>query len=104
MIIVLKSGATNKDLKVVVKAIETAGFQPHVSKGAEATIVGVIGDERKFPIERFQLFPSVEKIIPVLKPYKLASRDFKPTDTTVKVDGVAFGHGTFSVIAGPCAI
>ncbi|HUR39493.1 MAG TPA: 3-deoxy-7-phosphoheptulonate synthase, partial [Planctomycetota bacterium] len=72
--------------------------------GEETTVIGVIGDERKVDAANFQTLPGVEKVIPILKPYKLASRDFQKKDTVVKVGDVRIGGGTFTVMAGPCAV
>ncbi len=104
MIIVMKSGASVKETSHVIKTIENGGFRPHVSKGEETTVIGVIGDERKIDPAHFQLLPGVDKVIPILKPFKLASRDFKPKDTVVRVGDVEVGGGTFTVMAGPCAV
>src|SRR5204862_5470692 len=105
MIIVMKSGATMKEVSSVLKHIEAQGFKPHMSKGEETTVIGVIGDERKVDAANFQTLPGVEKVIPVLKPYKLASRDFQKKDSVVKVgEHVRIGGGTFTVMAGPCAV
>ncbi len=104
MIIVMKSGASMKDVSSVLKQIESHGFKPHMSKGEETTVIGVIGDERKVDAANFSTLPGVEKVIPVLKPYKLASRDFRKKDTVIKVGGVQIGGGTFTIMAGPCAV
>jgi len=104
MIIVMKTGASVKEVSAVLKQIEAHGFKPHMSKGEETTVIGVIGDERKLDGANFATLPGVERVIPILKPYKLASRDFKKKDTVVKVGDVPIGGGTFTVMAGPCAV
>jgi 3-deoxy-7-phosphoheptulonate synthase len=104
MIIVMKTGATMKDVSSVLRQIEAHGFKPHLSKGDETTVIGVIGDERKVDEANFATLPGVEKVIPVLKPYKLASRDFRKKDTIVKVGDLSIGGGTFTIMAGPCAV
>ncbi len=104
MIIVMKSGATSKEVVAVLKQVEARGFRPHLSKGEETTVIGVIGDERQLQGAVFEILPGVERVIPILKPFKLASRDFKKKDTVVRVGGVAIGGGTFTVMAGPCAV
>ncbi len=104
MIIVMKTGASLKEVSAVLKQIETHGFKPHVSKGEETTVIGVIGDERKIDQANFATLPGVDRVIPVLKPYKLASRDFRKKDTVVAVGEVSVGGGTFTVMAGPCAV
>lgn len=104
MIIVMKASASMKQTSHVLKVIEDHGFKPHLSKGEETTIIGVIGDERKLDAANFATLPGVERVIPILKPFKLASRDFKPKDTIVHVGSVAIGGGHFTVMAGPCAV
>jgi 3-deoxy-7-phosphoheptulonate synthase len=104
MIIVMKTGASVKEVSAVLKQIEAHGFKPHMSKGEETTVIGVIGDERKLDGANFATLPGVERVIPILKPYKLASRDFKKKDTVVRVGDLPVGGGTFTVMAGPCAV
>ena len=104
MIIVMKPGAPMKDISAVLKAVESHGLKPHLSKGDETTIIGVIGDERKCDAANFSTLVGVERVIPILKPFKLASRDFQAKDSVVKVEGVAIGGGRFVTMAGPCAV
>jgi len=104
MIIVLKSGATDEDVQRVIDCIVEMGLKPHISRGEFRTIIGAIGDESKLKAERFQGLPAVDAVMPVMKPYKLASRDFRPDDTVVAVKGRRFGGRFLSVIAGPCAV
>lgn len=104
MIIVMKPGASVRDVGAVLKQIEAHGFKPHLSKGEETTVIGVIGDERKLDGANFATLPGVDRVIPILKPYKLASRDFKKKNTVVRVGDVAIGGGTFTLMAGPCAV
>ena len=104
MIIICKSAATADNIRSIVEKIEETGLQPHVSRGMERTVIGLIGDERKIRREAFLLMPGVESVIPVLKPYKLASREFHPADTVVKVNGVEIGTKRIVIIAGPCSV
>ncbi len=104
MIIVLQPDVTEEQLKHVLERVETLGLKTVVSRGVKRTIIGVIGEEdvvRELPL---QAIPGVEKVMPVLKPYKLASLEFRLEPTVVKVGGVSVGGGTFTVIAGPCAV
>jgi len=106
-IIVLKQGATEQDLKHILKKLESRGLQANISKGTERTIVGVIGDTSKITEEEedaIRVMPGVEDVMRILKPYKLASRDFKAEDTTVNVRGNIIGGKKIQVIAGPCAV
>lgn len=100
----MKAHASNEDVQHVIDRIEELGLKAHLSRGVERTIIGVIGDERLIKREQLSLLPHVEEVIPVLKPYKLASREFKPSDTVVDVAGVPIGGENIVVIAGPCSV
>lgn len=104
MIIVMRSTATQADIDQVVERITQHGLRPHISKGVERTIIGAIGDERVLRNVPFQALPAVEEVLPILKPFKLASRDFKAEASVVDVNGVAVGGGRLAVIAGPCSV
>ena len=84
MIIVLKKKATNKQIKHVEKKIVKMGLKPHVSRGVERTIIGAIGDESLLKEDQLKALSYVEKVMPILKPYKLVSREFKKEDTVKK--------------------
>lgn len=104
MIIVMKPDHTQEDLQKVVRRLEDFGLKAHISQGEHRTIVGAIGDEqvlREVPLESM---PGVEKVMPILKPYKLVSREFKPDDTVIKVNGYAIGGKKIQIFAGPCAV
>jgi 3-deoxy-7-phosphoheptulonate synthase len=100
----MKTEATAKETTEVIKFIERLGFKPHVSEGAEKTIIGVIGDDRYVSKESLKDLPGVEEVVPILKPYKLVSREFRPMDTMMDINGVPVGDGGFVVMAGPCSI
>lgn len=104
MIIVLRSHATDQEIESVITRVKELGLSPHLSRGTEKTLIGVIGDERLVRRENFVLLPGVEDVIPILKPYKLASREFKPEDTIVTVAGASIGGNRVEVIAGPCSV
>jgi 3-deoxy-7-phosphoheptulonate synthase len=104
MIIVLKPHPTPDIIQHVIERIEALGFTPHLSQGVARTIVGVIGDEDKLQVEPLQAIPGVEQVVPILKPYKLASREFHAEDSVFEVKGVRIGRGHLAMIAGPCAI
>ncbi len=104
MIIILKPEATEAEIALVVKKIESFGLAAHISKGTERTIIGAIGDERVLQEGPLEAFPFVEEVLPILKPYKLASREFKPDGSIVNVDGVLVGGQQVVVMAGPCAV
>jgi 3-deoxy-7-phosphoheptulonate synthase len=104
MIIVLKPLSTPQQIAHVVERIEELGFTPHLSAGVSRTIIGVIGDEEALQAEPLQAIDGVESVLPILKPFKLASREFHAEDTVIEVKGVRMGGGHLAIIAGPCAI
>ncbi len=104
MIIVLKPDTTPAEVAHVVERIHELGLKPHVSQGEHRTIIGVIGDENKLQTEPLQAIPGVEQVLPIMKPFKLASREFNKKDTMVMVGKVKIGGGSLAMIAGPCAI
>ena len=104
MIIVLRAHSTEEEIAQVCRRIEALGLTPHLSRGGERTIIGAIGDERILLDKAIEALPMVEKVLPILKPYKLASRDFHPENTVVKVNGVRVGDRRLAVIAGPCSV
>lgn len=104
MIIVMKSEATEKQIKYVVNRLKKLGLKAHISRGVERTIIGAIGDERIIHTDQFAAIPGIEKIMPVLKPYKLASREFHPDDSIIKVNNVRIGGKKLVTMAGPCAV
>ena len=104
MIIVMQQNATPQQIKDVAARVEDLGFRAHLSTGEERTIIGVIGDERQLQGSPLEILPGVERIVPILAPYKLASRDFKSQNTVVKLGDIAIGGDAVVVIAGPCAV
>ena len=104
MIIVLKPEATEAQLKHIITKVKALGLKPMISRGIERTIIGVIGEEDLLRVQPMEVFPGVEKVMPILSPYKLVSREFKPADTIVEVNGIKIGGGRIVVMAGPCAV
>src|SRR5579864_3426969 len=104
MIIVLRPNTTDAQIEHVLERIAELGLKPHLSKGEHRTIVGVIGDENKLQAEPLEAIPGVEQVLPIMKPFKLASREFNKQDTVVVVGRVKIGGGAMAMIAGPCAI
>jgi len=104
MIVVMQKQATDEQVASVVARVEELGFRAHLSRGEERTIIGIIGDERPLSVEPLEILEGVERVVPILQPYKLASRDFRPDLTVVDVGGVKVGGREVVVIAGPCSI
>ncbi len=104
MVIVMRRRATEADVQRVVDRVKELGLRTHLSSGEERTIIGLIGDERPLDRELFERMDGVEKVLRVLPPYRLASRDFKPDDTVIAVNGTRIGDRAVIVMAGPCAV
>ncbi|MBU1062122.1 MAG: 3-deoxy-7-phosphoheptulonate synthase [Candidatus Omnitrophica bacterium] len=104
MIIVLRPDAKKKDIDHIIDKVKKLGLTPMVSKGVERTIIGVIGEEDILRVQPLEAYPGVEKVMPILKPYKLVSREFKPEDSIVNVDGVKIGGKRIVIMAGPCSV
>jgi len=104
MIIVMKSGATRKEIQNIVDWVESVDLQTHLSQGEERVIIGVIGDKRALIPENLEMLDGVERVLPILQPFKLASRDFHPEDTVISINGVKIGGDTVVMMAGPCSV
>ena len=105
MIIVMRSQADQEQIDGVVKRLDEYGLGAHISGGAERTVIGVIGVG--FPPELpglMELLPGVDNVTRITKPFKLASREFRPTDTVVQVGDVRIGAEELVVMAGPCSV
>ncbi|MBF0506581.1 MAG: 3-deoxy-7-phosphoheptulonate synthase [Nitrospirae bacterium] len=105
MIVVMKIGATEAELEHVCKKAEELNFTTHIIYGKERNVVGLIGIEgNKEGVSLIEELPGVDKVVPISKPYKLASREVKRESSIVDVAGVKFGGEDFVVIAGPCSV
>ena len=104
MIIVLKPNTTEVQIKHIVSKVKSLGLKPMISRGLERTIIGVIGEEDLLRVQPMEVFPGVEKVMPILAPFKLVSREFKPSDTVVDIKGIKVGGKGLVVMAGPCAV
>lgn len=104
MIIVMERNAGQEDSRMVGEKLQEKGFQLHVSRGVERTIIGAIGERTEAIMEMFETLPGVEKVVPIVQAFKLASREFKQEATVVKVKDILVGDGNVQVIAGPCAV
>ncbi len=103
MLIVMQPNASEEKIQKVIDYIKQNGFDAHVSRGADHTVIGAVG--RKVIDKRnIELLDGVKEVIRITSPYKLVSRVFKPTDTVIDVKGVKFGGGHVGMIAGPCTV
>jgi len=104
MIIVMRASASVKEIEHVTSRIDELGFQVHLSRGSERTIIGVIGDERPLDRAMFEVMEGVERTVSILPPYRLASREWRPEGSVITVGDVPIGGPRLAVIAGPCSV
>ncbi len=105
MIIVLRPDATKQDINYILERAGKLGLKPHISQGTERTIIGLIGPEDALRTIPLEAFPGVEKVIPVLAPYKLVSREFKKENSVINItEHLKIGAKRIILLAGPCAI
>ena len=108
MIVNMSEKATEQEIAHIIERIREAGYQPHVTRGVERTIVAAVGSGRRHEIEALQVAPGVENVVAIAQPFKLVSRQVKPERTVVNVGGaagvVAIGGPGVVVIAGPCSV
>ena len=106
MIVVMKPGASEAHIQHVVKLVRDYGLKDHVIRGTDRTVVACIGDKRAVDKGAIENAPMVEKIVPILAPYKMASTEVKKTRSQIKIGPAQFPMGGWKVgvIAGPCAV
>lgn len=104
MIVVMKQGALEEELQAVEARIQELGYRVHTIHGVERNVIGCVGREDKTPLHALDAMPGVEAVIPILKPYKLVSRDFKKDPTVVDASGVLIGGKALTLMAGPCSV
>jgi 3-deoxy-7-phosphoheptulonate synthase len=106
MIIVMKAGAVKRDKEEVLKRIKELGYKPHVIHGTTRDVIGAIGDERgKLVLQSIESMPGVESVVPILQPYKLASKEVKKESSVIRIsDAVSIGGPEIIVMAGPCSV
>jgi 3-deoxy-7-phosphoheptulonate synthase len=104
MIVNMSEGATEEQITHIIDRIREAGYQPHVTRGTERTIVAAVGSGRRHEIEALQVAPGVDNVVAIAQPFKLVSRQVKPHRSVVRVGEVAIGGDAVVVIAGPCSV
>jgi 3-deoxy-7-phosphoheptulonate synthase len=105
MIIVMKQGTSPTQVESVVNRVEELGYKVHLSRGEATTIIGIIGaDEHLLQRATFEVMDGVDRVMRVMQPYKLASRDFSHEDTVILANGMAIGGKQIAVMAGPCSV
>src|SRR5215813_13992515 len=104
MIVVMKPGATQQQIDHIVERIEQLGLRSHVIVGTERTVVAALGEKRDGNKQALETGDGVEKVVPILAPYKMASTEVKKERTCVKARGLKIGNRRVGVIAGPCSV
>jgi len=104
MMVIMHEGATDEQIAHVVARIEEVGASAHVSTGERVTVIGAIGDREDLTALPLEACAGVDRVVAILKPYKLVSREFHPHDTVIDVRGKKVGGGHFALIAGPCSV
>ncbi len=104
MIIVMRQDATDEQVQVVVNRLQSIDCEAHVSVGRFRTVIGAVGDRQQILQLPLEALGGVEKAVPVMRPFKLVSREFQEANTVIEIRGVRIGDGSFTAIAGPCAV
>ena len=104
MIVVMQEGATEAQVEAVISRLTEEGFDVHRSTGVMHTVLGGVGGKTDFDTVSFAVMEGVKEAHPIVSPYKLASRSFKPTGTVIKIKDVQIGGGEVVAMAGPCSV
>ena len=104
MLIIMRVDASQTQIQEVVKRVEDYGLRAHLSQGEERCIIGAIGDGRPVDKDSFLHLPGVDRVVPISRPYKLASREFSPHNSVFPINGVQIGGPDLVIIAGPCSV
>ena len=104
MIVVMEKGATPDQVEHMVQRVEELGLKSHVIYGTERTVIAAVGEEREHTRLALESGPGVENVVPILAPYKMASREVQPEPTTVTAGSLHVGGQHLGIIAGPCSV
>jgi len=104
MMVVMRTDATQEEIHLAMESVRELGMKPHLVQGVERTVIGVVGDSRNVLLEQILRQPGVDRIVPISRPFKLASREFNMQDSTFRLNGVTVGDTGVVIIAGPCAV
>jgi len=104
MMIIMRADASNKEIEAVIEKVKANGLSAHISVGEERKVIGAIGDGRVVDRDQFSLLSGVDRVVPISRPYKLASREFRPEDSVFPINGVKIGGPDVVIIAGPCSV
>src|SRR5882724_3973002 len=104
MIVVMKEGASRAQIDQVIEHIEQLGLRSHIVVGTELTVVAALGEKRDGARQALETLEGVDKVVPILAPYKMASTEVKKEPTVVEALGLKVGAGRIGIIAGPCSV
>src|ERR1700716_2189594 len=104
MIVVMKPGVSQKQIDHVIENIERLGLRSHIIVGTERTVIAALGEKRDGAKQALETGEGVEKVVPILAPYKIASTEVKKDRTCVRARDLAVGNNRIGVIAGPCSV
>jgi 3-deoxy-7-phosphoheptulonate synthase len=104
MVIVMRPGVSEKEIQDMIRCVEEKGLKTVLLRGTNRNVIAAIGDKREIPHEYWEAFPGVERCVPILAPYKLASTEVKPEPSIIKVGEASMGGKRIGVIAGPCTV
>lgn len=104
MIIVMEKSSLDPQIEYIAHQITELGLKAHVIRGTERTVIAAVGDERKIKVESFESFPGVAEVLPILAPYKMASREVRTDHTQIQVLNFKAGNGAVGVMGGPCSV
>ena len=104
LMIVMREDSSGEDVERICELLASAGARGHVSTSDVVTVIGVIGERDVVAGLPLEAYPGVDKVLPILKPYKLVSREFRKSDTVITVCGTSIGGGHVALIAGPCSV
>jgi len=104
MMIVMQESATSEEVERILELLESAGARGHVSTSDLVTVIGIVGERDVIAGLPLEAYPGVDKVLPILRPYKLVSREFRKSDTVITIRGTSLGGGHVALIAGPCSV
>ncbi|MBS3969919.1 MAG: 3-deoxy-7-phosphoheptulonate synthase, partial [Clostridia bacterium] len=104
MVVVMKNNSTLEQIESVTRKLEKLGFKTHIIQGTKRIVIGAIGTREDLETMGLERLPGVERIVPIMKPFKLVSREAQETDSIISIKGVNFGGQNITIMAGPCAI
>ena len=104
MIVVMEKSSSDQQIEHIANRISELGLKSHIIRGTERTVIAAVGDDRKIKVESFESYPGVAEVLPILAPYKMASREVRPDLTQVKVLNFRAGNGAVGMMGGPCSV